>query len=113
MFPQTKYCAEKKSLSFSPLAVKRETSCISKKAQSLLMTDESAQGCKIYILEWLKVMAVLKPANQAQINLSTEGLVWATLLMKWFRPTDALERKSMGGVSEKKGRGCCSHMTYD
>lgn len=33
------------------------------------------------------------------------GAVQVTLLMKWFRPTDALEGKSMGGVNEKAGGG--------
>lgn len=36
----------------------------------LLMRDGTMQSGKIYILKWIKVIAVLKPASEAQINLS-------------------------------------------
>lgn len=37
----------------------------------LLMRDGTIQSGKIYILKWIKVIAVLKPASEAQINLSS------------------------------------------
>ena len=36
----------------------------------LLMRDGTIQSGKIYILKWIKVIAVLKPASEPQINLS-------------------------------------------
>lgn len=37
----------------------------------LLMRDRTIQSGKIYIPKWIKVIAVLKPASEAQINLSS------------------------------------------
>jgi F420-0:gamma-glutamyl ligase-like protein len=37
------------------------------------MRDETGHPHKIYILKWIKVKDVLKPANEAQINLSIAG----------------------------------------
>lgn len=36
----------------------------------LLMRDGTVQSGQIYILKWIKVIAALKPASEAQINLS-------------------------------------------
>ena len=49
----------------------------------LLMRDGTVLSGKIYILKWIKVIAVLKPASEAQINLSSVcgcvGVWWVTL----------------------------------
>lgn len=37
----------------------------------LLMRDGTIQSGKIYIFKWIKVRAALKPASEAQINLSS------------------------------------------
>lgn len=39
----------------------------------LLMRDGTIQAGKTYILKWIKVIAVLRPAREAQINLSCAG----------------------------------------
>jgi len=80
------------------------------------MRDGTMQSGKIYILKWIKVIAVLKPASETQINLSSMvcvggggGSPW----MKWFRLTDLREGKSMGGVNERAGGDSCNHMSCD
>lgn len=39
----------------------------------LFMRDRTIHSDKIYILEWIKVIALLKPGSKAQINLSSMG----------------------------------------